>query len=39
VDCDDFTRRFYSNEGFTIDAAEAYPDDPFVHTREMVEMK
>ena len=39
VDCDDFTRQFYLNDGITLDAAERYPDDPFVHTRAMVDMK
>lgn len=27
VDCDDFTRRFYANEGVPLNAAESFPDD------------
>jgi hypothetical protein len=27
VDCDDFTRRFYANEGYPLNAAESFPDD------------
>ena len=38
-DCDEFTRCFYANEGITLGASEAIPDDPFVHTRAMVNMK
>ena len=39
TDCDDFTRAFYANEGITLAAPEALPDDPFIHTRAMVGMK
>ena len=39
VDCDDFTRRFYSNEGVSLNAAEGYPTDLFAHTRAMINMK
>ena len=39
VDCDDFTRRFYSNEGIAINSSEGYPNDPFERTRAMVNMK
>ena len=39
VDCDDFTRRFYANEGLTLAAAEPFPDDQFAHTRAMVNFK
>jgi hypothetical protein len=38
-DCDDFTRAFFANEGITLGASEALPDDPFVHTRAMVDFK
>jgi len=38
-DCDEFTRSFYSNEGINLSAAEGLPDDPFVHTRAMINMK
>ena len=27
VDCDDFTRRFYANEGVPLNASEGYPND------------
>lgn len=39
VDCDDFTRKFYSNEGMALHPAEKYPDDTFDHTRAMINMK
>jgi hypothetical protein len=39
VDCDDFTRKFYQNEGFALRAPEKYPDDPFQQTRAMINMK
>lgn len=39
VDADDFTRRFYSNEGVALNRAEGYPDDPFAKTRAMITMK
>ena len=39
IDCDDFTHRFYSNEGFSLNAAEQWPDDPFARTRAMINMK
>ena len=39
IDCDDFTRAFYSSEGVDLGAAESYPDDPFIHTRAMINMK
>ena len=39
VDCDEFTRSFYANEGVALGAPENYPDDPFVRTRAMVNMK
>ncbi len=37
--CDDFTRRFYQDEGVAMPDTEAAPEDPFRHTREMVDMK
>jgi hypothetical protein len=39
TDADEFTRSFYANEGIELQAAEALPDDPFVHTRAMINMK
>lgn len=39
VNCDDFTRAFYANEGIDIGQPESYPDDPFVRTRAMINMK
>lgn len=39
VDCDDFTRSFYANEGYNLGDSEAYPDDPFAKTRAMINMK
>lgn len=39
VDCDDFTRRFYANEGVPLNASEGYPNDLFAKTRAMINMK
>lgn len=39
VDCDDFTRRFYKEQGHELNAAEGYPEDLFVKTRAMINMK
>jgi hypothetical protein len=39
VDCDDFTRRFFANEGVKLNAAERYPEDLFAKTRAMINMK
>ena len=39
TDADEFTRSFYANEGIELQAAESLPDDPFVHTRAMINMK
>jgi hypothetical protein len=39
VNCDDFTRRFYSNEGCELNAAEGYPVDLFTNTRAMINFK
>jgi hypothetical protein len=30
IDCDEFTRSFFANEGIKLGAAESYPNDPFV---------
>lgn len=39
VDADEFTWKFYTHEGIQIGRAETYPEDPFIFTRSMVEMK
>jgi hypothetical protein len=39
VDCDDFTRKFYNNEGLKLNAPERIPDDTFAYTRAMINMK
>ena len=39
VDCDEFTKAYFANEGRDIGTPEAFPDDPFVHTRAMINMK
>ena len=39
IDCDEFTRAYYANEGVDIGAAEDYPNDPFEHARSMINMK
>lgn len=39
VDCDEFTKAFFANEGAEIGAPEGYPGDPFKHTRMMINMK
>ncbi len=39
VSCDDFTRRFYSNEGQTLNQDEGYPKDLFSQTRAMINFK
>ena len=39
TDCDEFTRRFYANEGITLNAPESPPEDLFAHTRAMVNFK
>ena len=39
IDCNEFTRHFYANEGVVLNAPERLPDDPFVHTRAMINMK
>jgi hypothetical protein len=39
VDCDDFTRRFFANEGVPLNAPEGYPENLFAKTRAMINMK
>lgn len=39
TECDDFTTKFFANEGKMLQAPEAYPEDPFVQTRAMINMK
>jgi len=39
VDCDDFTRRFYANEGVALNPSEGYPQDLFTKTRLMINYK
>lgn len=39
IDCDEFTRSYYANEGVDIGTAEDYPADPFAHARTMINMK
>ena len=36
IDCDEFTRAFYADQGITQAPAEALPNDPFQNTRAMV---
>jgi len=39
IDCDDFTRRFYANEGHPLNPSEGYPNCLFTSTRAMINMK
>lgn len=39
VDCDEFTRRFFADQGQELGAAEAMPDDKFATTRAMINFK
>lgn len=39
TDCDEFTRKFYANEGIALRQPESLPEDPFQKTRSMVNMK
>jgi hypothetical protein len=39
IEADEFTRSFYHNEGVTLSPAEALPENPFVYTRSMINMK
>jgi len=37
--CDEFTRRFFANEGVALGSPEGYPEDLFAHTRAMINFK
>ena len=39
VDCDDFTRQFYADQGTDLGGAESLPDDKFATTRAMINFK
>lgn len=39
MDCDQFTRSFFANEGIALNTSETVPDDPFQFTRAMINMK
>lgn len=39
IDCDEFTKSLYANEGVDMGAVESYPDDPFEKARSMINMK
>ena len=39
VDSDEFTKCFFANEGIDIGCPESFPNDPFAHTRAMINMK
>jgi EF-hand domain-containing protein 1 len=39
VDCDDFTRQFYADQGAELGVAESFPDDKFATTRAMINFK
>ena len=39
MDCDQFTRSFFANEGIALNTPETVPDDPFQFTRVMINMK
>ena len=39
VSADDFTRRFFANEGVALNPDEAYPENLFAKTRAMINMK
>jgi len=39
VSCDEFTRRFYANEGVALGPDEEYPENLFAKTRAMINMK
>ena len=38
-DCDEFTKRFYAEEGIELNQPEALPNDNFAHTRAMINFK
>jgi hypothetical protein len=39
VNCDEFTRGYYANEGVDVGTPESYPDDQYEKTRTMANMK
>ena len=39
IGCDDFTRRFFANQGCPLGEDEAYPQNLFAKTRAMINMK
>lgn len=39
VNCDDFTRSYFANEGSDVGSPESYPDDQYAKTRSMINMK
>ncbi len=39
INCDEFTRQFFSNEGINLNNSERMPDDPFDKTRAMINMR
>jgi len=39
INCDEFTKSFYSNEGINLGTPEDYPPNPFEHARSMINMK
>lgn len=38
-DCDEFTRRFYAEQGVQLSGSEVAPNDNFAHTRAMINFK
>ena len=39
INCDEFTKSFYSNEGINLGNPEDYPANPFENARSMINMK
>jgi len=39
IDCDQFTRAYYADQGADLGRAESYPENPFEHARAMINMK
>lgn len=39
VDCDEFTRHFFSDQGVELGHSESYPEDTFATTRAMINFK
>lgn len=39
IDCDEFTRTYFANEGSDVGPAEDYPENPFEFARSMINMK